>query len=195
MDVDAYHQQLIALSPPGLAWNTEHGSEYSDLLYVFAKALAAFDGKVSDIFIKELNPLTATELLPDWERLLGLPDSCSLPNPTLQERREAAYAKWIMKGGQSKAYFVGLAKSLGYEITIDTYKPFIVGLSRCGEVLSPEDMRFIWRVNVPGERSYYFRCGESACSEPLLKIISATQLECIFRKLQPSHSDLFFNYS
>lgn len=195
MDVDAYHQQLIALSPQGLAWNTEPGSEYSDLLYVFAKALSDFNGDVDDIFLRELNPATATKLLPDWERLLGLPDGCSLPNPTLQERREAAYAKWVMKGGQSKAYFIGLAKSLGYDITIDNYKPFMCGISRCGSPLNTVGFRFIWRVNVPGERAIYFRCGQSACGEPLLKIISATQLECIFRKLQPSKSELFFSYS
>jgi uncharacterized protein YmfQ (DUF2313 family) len=195
VDVDAYHQQLIALSPIGLAWNVDEGSEYSNILYAFANSLAKFDGQVNEIFLKELNPLTATKLLPEWERLLSLPDSCSPDNQTLLQRREAAYSRWIMKGGQSKAYFIALAKSLGYEITIDSYKPFIVGLSGCGDLLNPIDMRFAWRVNVPGERAYYFRTGESACGERLLQIVPATQLECIFRKLQPSYSDLFFNYS
>lgn len=195
MDVDAYQQQLVALSPQGLAWNAERGSEYSDYLFVFAKALADFEGTVTNIIINELVPLTSTQLLPDWERVLGLPDSCSPHNQTLQERREAAHARWIARGGQSKAYFIGLAKSLGYDITIDTYKPFVTGLSRCGDNLDFVDSRFVWRVNVPGERAYFFRAGESACGESLLQIVPATQLECIFRKLQSSHSDLFFNYS
>lgn len=195
MDVDAYHAQLVALSPQGLAWNVEEGSEYSDLLYVFAKALAVFDSKLTDIFLKELNPLTATELLPDWERLLGLPDTCSPADQALQQRREAAYAKWIMRGGQSKAYFIALASAMGYDITIDTYSPFVCGLSQCGYPLNTLEMRFVWRVNVPDSRVYYFRAGESTCGERLLQIVSATQLECAFRKLQPSCSDLYFSYS
>jgi uncharacterized protein YmfQ (DUF2313 family) len=195
LDVDAYHQQLIALSPPGLAWNVEEGSEYSDLLYVFAKALAEFDGDVTDIFLNELNPLTATKLLSDWERLLGLPDACSPANQTLQQRREAAYGKWMMHGGQSKAYFIGLAKAMGYDITITTFKPFICGLSRCGDALNPVGMRFVWKVSVPGVRTYRFRVGQSVCGEKLLTIASAAQLECVFKKLQPSHSHLVFSYS
>ncbi len=194
MDAVAYQQQLRALSPPGLAWNLEPESEYSKLLQSFSEALGRFDGNVQQI-IEELDPRTATELLPEWERLLALPDSCAVLPQTLQQRREAAHSKYISRGGQSKAYFISLAKSLGYDITIDTYKPCITGLSRCGDHLNPIGSRFIWRVNVPGERIYNFRAGQSACGERLLKIVSATELECVFRKLQPSHSDLFFNYS
>ncbi len=194
MDAVAYQQQLKALSPQGLAWNLEADSEYSKLLQSFSEALGRFDGDIQQV-IEELDPRTATELLPEWERLLELPDPCAIQPQTLQQRREAAHSKYISRGAQSRAYFISLAKSLGYEVTIDTYQAFITGLSYCGEVLNPINARFVWRVNVTGERSYRFRAGESACGEQLLKIVSATQLECTFRKLQPSHSNLFFNYS
>ncbi|WP_432473345.1 YmfQ family protein [Amphritea sp. HPY] len=193
MDITAYRQQLVALSPPGLAWNTEPNSDYSACLDVFASALARFDNNIA-IALEELDPRTATALLPEWERLLALPDTCTPAAQTIQQRREAAHAKYVMKGGQSKAYFIALAAKLGYSITIDTFKPFICGISQCGYELNPADMRFVWRVNVPGERSIYFRAGVSAPGEELLHIVSAAELECVFRKLQPSHTDLFFNY-
>ncbi len=193
MNVTAYKQQLVALSPQGLAWNTEEDSDYSKLLTAFAAGLAKFDRHL-EIYIAELDPRTATILLPEWERLLGLPDSCSTQAQTLQQRREAAHSKYIEKGGQSAAYFTALAKSLGYDITINTYRPFCTGISHCGELLSPLDMRFVWRVNVPGNRVFLFRTGVSAVGERLLQIISATELECAFKKLKPSHTELFFNY-
>jgi uncharacterized protein YmfQ (DUF2313 family) len=159
----------------------------------FAEGLARLD-KHAEKYLKELDPRTATDLLPEWERLLGLPDVCSPDNQTLQQRREAAHSKFIQKGGQSKKYFIGLAKSLGYDITITTYKSFVAGLSRCGDPLNPLGMRFVWRVNVPGNRTYVFKTGQSATGEKLLKIVPATQLECLFRQLQPSHTTLYFNY-
>jgi uncharacterized protein YmfQ (DUF2313 family) len=193
MDVEAYKQQLIALSPQGLAWNTQKGSDYRALLTTFAEGLARVDGFIKTYF-EELDPRTATNLLPEWERLLGLPDSCSVSNPTLQQRREAAHSKYIMRGGQSEAYFIELAKTLGYNITITTYRTFIAGLSRCGDKLNPASMRFTWRVNVPGNKTLRFKTGTSAVGEKLLTIASATELECIFNKLKPSHTNLLFNY-
>lgn len=193
MAVEDYQQQLIALSPPGKAWNTAAGSDYNSLLKVFAIALSRFDDQ-AETMLNELDPRTATRLLPEWERCLGLPDPCAPADQTLQQRREAAHAKYIMKGGQSKAYFIKLAERLGYLITIDTYRPFIAGLSRCGEALQPDDCRFNWRVNIPGNRVVHFRAGESAAGESLLHIVSAGELECVFHRLQPSHTDLFFNY-
>lgn len=193
MDAVAYQQQLKALSPQGLAWNLEPDSEYSKLLQSFANLLARFDSDIQKA-IEELDPRTATVLLPEWERLLALPDKCSMQPQTLQQRREAAHSKYISRGGQSKAYFIALAKSLGYQITIETYKPCIAGLSRCGDSLNPINMRFVWRVNVPGNRALRLRAGQSRIGEKLLTIISATELECVFRRIQPSHTDLFFNY-
>jgi uncharacterized protein YmfQ (DUF2313 family) len=193
MDVTAYKQQLVALSPVGHAWNTEQNSDYKKLLATFAEGLARLD-KHTEKYLKELDLRTATDLLPEWERLLGLPDVCSPGNQTLQQRRESAHSKFIQKGGQSKKYFIELAGSLGYEITISVYKPFIAGISRCGQSLNPIDMRFVWRVNVPGNRAYKFRTGMSLTGERLLKVVPADQLECIFKQLQPSHTTLYFNY-
>jgi len=193
MDVADYRQQLIALSPQGLAWNNDKDSDYSALLSSFAEGLVRIDAYIESYF-NELDPRTATQLLPEWERLLSLPDSCTAVNPTLQQRREAAHAKYVMRGGQSKAYFIELANQLGYQITITTYKPFITGVSRCGSRLSPAECRFIWRVNVPGKRVLPFRTGTSATGEKLIKVVSATELECMFNKLKPAQTDLFFNY-
>jgi uncharacterized protein YmfQ (DUF2313 family) len=193
MDVTAYQKQLVALSPQGLAWNTEKGSDYKKLLTTFAEGLSRADNYIETYF-DELDPRTATSLLPEWERLLALPDSCTISEQTLQQRREAAHAKYIMRGGQSEVYFIAIAKALGYQITITTYRPFIAGMSRCGDNLNPDTMRFIWRVNVPGNKTLYFKTGTSSAGEKLLKIASATELECMFSRLKPAHTDLFFNY-
>ena len=193
-DADLYRMQLQALLPQGAAWPRDGDAVLTALL---AEELARVDARALKL-IEEADPRTADELLEDWERVTGLPDPCTegLAN-TLQERRAAVVAKLTLRGGQSIAFFLAVAESLGYDgVSVEEFRPFVCGLSELGvdPLAGGEDVRFVWRVRVPGPRATSFRCGESECGERLTDIDRAEDLECVLQRLKPAHTDLQLSY-
>ena len=93
------------------------------------------------------------------------------------------------------AWYIQLASMLGLEITIEEYRPFIAGLSRCGECLNgAANVRFVWHVTVKGKRLTWFRCGASACGASLLPIAAADELECLLHAYAPAHTVIVIGY-
>lgn len=83
--------------------------------------------------------------------------------------------------------------------------------------LGPPSIRFVWIVNVAGFRLSWFRIGQSRLGvekllsisprpdrfavgasqvgiDPLLRISRADDLECVFRRWAPAHTEVVFNY-
>ncbi|EGJ50260.1 YmfQ family protein [Desulfocurvibacter africanus] len=194
MRTQDYRDMLLALCPPGQALASAPGSTWRRLLEALAQELARVDAR-SGRLQAESDPRQALELLEDWERALDLPDACNPAGSTLQERRMAVTQRLTVEGGQSPAYYRDLAARLGYEIALDEYRPFVAGLSRCGDVLcGGHDVRHSWRVTVHGPRVTYFRAGESATGERLLSISAAEDLTCILRRLAPAHTTVVIAY-
>lgn len=190
---DQYREQLKALLPPGRAFPRERGSTLDALLDALAIELARIDARGDQLMIEAI-PFTTTELLPDWERVAGLPDSCSgLLADTLQQRRADLVAKLAARGGQSRAYFIAVALALGFVITIEEFFPFRVGLSEVGAPLNGGDWSFTWRINAPETTITLFRTGPSNVGEPLADWGNDT-LECRMNKLKPAHTILLFAY-
>ena len=121
--------------------------------------------------LRETFPCTTLELLPEWEATLGLPDLCIGPLDTIQQRQQAVCLKFIARGGQSADYYIRLAASIGYTITITTFiaSPFVVDHSRVDEPLDDEQWAYVWQVNVAAgaDTLVYFRVDESTVDEPL----------------------------
>jgi uncharacterized protein YmfQ (DUF2313 family) len=187
-DFAILHRQLL---PPGAAWR---GALMQALLEGLAGVDARIAQRMADI-LREADPRNADESIDDWESNLGLPEACIGQLATLQERRAAVVAKYTSGGGQSRAYFIALAAALGYAITIEEFRPFICGLSHCGDVLEgAPTVRFYWRVRVPGLRYTPFRTGISRCGEKLGSIARAADLECELTRLQPAEANLIFSY-
>lgn len=164
-------------------------------LSVIASELAFIHQRV-DVIIREAIPTTVSELLEDWEDALGLPDSCSILADTLPERVAAVVTKYTRVGGQSRQFFIDLAATLGYDITIDEYRPFMCGISSVGtDILSEgHHVRFYWKVNVPDAKPLYLHCGQSTLDQHLLDWRQADDLACIFQKLKPAHTHLTIGY-
>ncbi|MCJ2068130.1 DUF2313 domain-containing protein [Methylobacterium sp. J-030] len=103
-----------------------------------------------------------------------------------------------MQGGQSRAFFIGVAAALGYAITIKEYRAAQFGLSSFGGLrgrLNPPGFRFCWTVTVSGNRLTRARFGLSSFGrDPLLAIRRAEDLECIFGRIKPAHTLLRFAY-
>lgn len=194
MNRAAYLIFLQSLLPPGQAWAWDNTSAFARMLNVVAGEMERVHTR-SDDLLDESDPRTTLELLADWERVAGLPDLCTGVLETLQERRIALVQKLTSRGGQSKAYFTDIAETLGYEISIHEYRPFICGISHCGDVLSGgHAVRHHWKVIVPGPRITYFRTGVSRASEKLMSVRRAEDLECILNRLKPAHTNLIFAY-
>lgn len=188
-----YREQLKALLPPGQAFPRDPGTTLHDLLDGMSIELARVDDRASALPL-EVNPNTTLELLPDWERVAGLPDKCSgTIEETLQGRRNALLAKLTSTGGQSADYFIQLAASLGYTVTIEVFRAFRAGRSVAGEVLSNGDWAFAWRIHAPDVTVIPFRAGLSVAGERL-RVWGSDTLECKIRQLAPAHTIPIFAY-
>jgi uncharacterized protein YmfQ (DUF2313 family) len=196
--VEDYADALAALLPPGPYWEgfSTPGTRARALLLDMAGPLADVDARATALRV-DLNPTSSTETLPDRETEAALPDPCvGALAETVQERRAAVVAKWAARGGQTIAYFQGLAAALGYEVTVTEWRPFVAGISRCGDRLNGgQEVRFVWTVRVPGPRVTRFRTGLSAPPERLMTLSRAVDLECKLRHLKPAQSTLIFRYS
>ncbi|MEH6630154.1 MAG: putative phage tail protein [Halopseudomonas aestusnigri] len=192
-----YRTQLQEKLPRGPAWSRELNSTLTLLLDGLAEELSRAHNSAVDL-IAEMNPLTTLVLLPVWESLCGLPDTCSAGYATtIQERRAAVINKLNETGGQSPQYFKDLATRLGYSIELTERKPFICGKSQCGKdsLTGGAISRYRWNVKVLGPRVTYFRAGASQCGvDPLAKITRAEDLECIFKRIKPAQTELIFGY-
>lgn len=189
-----YQAQLVALQPPGAALPADGGGVWGQLLAALAAEPTRVDNR-ADALIRETDPRATAELLEDWERVCGLPGACATGAGTLQERRASVVATLTAVGGQTPAYYLRTAGDLGYAITIDEFRPFVTGLSRCGDALNgPHEVRHVWRVTVHGPRVTMFRTGASATGERLLDIADATELACVLRRYMPAHTELIIAY-
>jgi uncharacterized protein YmfQ (DUF2313 family) len=191
---DEYLQQLQALLPPGPAWSRETDAMLTTLLSAFAQSLAAVHQRADELLL-EMVSITTHELLADMERVTGLPDPCIGDDQdlTVLERRSQVVAKFAARGGQSPAYFVEIAKALGYEITVSEYRPFLAGFSAAGDPAASEDWNFVWQVNASGTSIREFICGTSVCGEPL-RTWGNKILECVISRLSPAHTRVQFAY-
>jgi len=132
--------------------------------------------------------------LTDWERVLALPDPCLIGVPqSVRQRVQAVVSKLQGRGGQSRSFFIALAKSLGYDITIDTFRPACAGIARAGDPINGGDWAFTWRVNAPAVTVSRAVAGITGAGDPLAAW-GNRPLECRLSQMKPAESILLFGY-
>jgi len=188
-----FERQIALIAPQGRAWSRDPDSFQVSTWNVIGASLWGAHQRAVSLLETEANPTRAVELLAEWERDYGLPDPCTAATPTLPQRQAALLSKITARGGQSRAYYIGIAAALGYTVTITEYKPFRLGFSVFGDLLLGPAWQFAWQVNVPSANVTRFRFGLSAFGEPLWTVDSA-ELECRLRALAPAHTVLLFSY-
>jgi uncharacterized protein YmfQ (DUF2313 family) len=207
---DDYAAALADLLPRGRSWPRDPTS----VLMMLVRGLAGpwgqdVDPRAGDLLEIESDPRLTVEMLPDWERAFGLPDKCLAEPLTIADRRVALLNRMTTEGGQSRAFFIALAASIGYTINIIEYSPFMGGVSRGGDTRptgtageefrwygGPPEMRFYWKIKIMNARLSWFRGGQGEGGvDPHLRIGLATDLECVLRRLKPAHTDVIFDYS
>ena len=187
---DQYRHLLQQLLPPGAAWPRDGAATLTKVLEALADEMARGHNRAVGL-VEESDPRAATELLADFERVVG-PDTC-VPGglATLAERRAYAHARWTARGGQSRAFFVALAAALGYPVTIAEYRPFTCE-SGCDEPCCDEPWRFAWTVGAPETTVREYPC-DGGCDEPLATWGNEL-LECAINRAKPAHTTCHFAY-
>lgn len=181
MDAAAYGRALKKLLPPGSVWRLID-SVLSRLFHGTGDELARVEQRGRD-WIEETDPRTATETLSDWERALGLPDEDILTIPaTDAERQTAIVQKLLRTGGQSPAYFEGLALACGWVVFVtEPYGATVArcGTARCGDPMNGTGFAFVWQVEVDSQ---------------LPNALSTDELERVLTRVKPAHTLIVFYY-
>lgn len=184
------HRQLltrllppVSYAPDGRRLQGELGSEGTALDMALVSADKASGG---------ITPLYAEQQLIDWERVCGIK---GLSETSYQYRLQAVLAKLAETGGLSIPYFIRLAKSIGYDISIMEPQPFRADVNCADDQLWDDDTIWAWRVLVSGSavKAYRFNAGQSAAGERLT-VFSDQVIEEVMRDLKPAHTYVYFAY-
>jgi uncharacterized protein YmfQ (DUF2313 family) len=187
-----YRRQLQALLPPGAAWTREPGTVLSGLLHGLGDEFARVDERAESM-LDEADPRTAYELLPDWERVLGLPDECTAGADTISGRQLACYAKLAQLGGQTPAVYIALAATIGVSIVIHEFDPNVDDYDDTLDI-SDGKWRFVWRVEVLSSVDYQVARVGSATVGDRLTEGGSLDLECLINRAKPAHTHVIFTY-
>jgi uncharacterized protein YmfQ (DUF2313 family) len=166
---------------------------FTRLLSAFSQEFARVDQRIDDL-IDEADPRTTLEMLPDWERLAGLPDPCVTSEQTVEQRQSALVSKLTMQGGQSRAYYIQTAEDLGYPAaTIEEYFPFTCE-SYCDEFLNSIADRHTWTIFLPSDGGFEVMTCESPC-DSFLQSFGDEVIECRINQYKPAHTKVLFAYT
>lgn len=180
----------LAKLPPGWAWVRDPDSNWGRTFTPQAQEQVRFELQ-AEAMLAEATPSTSTQLLPDYERVLG-PDPCLAALPaTLQERRASVHLRWTRTGGAARKDYIALAAALGYAITTDEFQPSRAGRMRAGDRVRGQRAQWTWRINLPHTLAVRFRAGQSRAGERLLTF-GLPWLQCQLSQNTPAHTLLLF---
>jgi len=194
MTRDDYVILLKRLLPSGLAWPREQTTYMHKLLEALSEEFARLDVRAGVDLINEMDPTTTTELLPDYERLVELPDDLQTElSASLEQRRKDIVRKLTTGGGQAPAFFVEIAAAFGYTVTIEEYFPFRAGRNRCGYRCFDVDWIHHWGIRSDQSVTLYFRAGQNRCGDRL-RTSQNQGLEAVINDAKPAHTVVHFLY-
>ncbi|UVL85179.1 YmfQ family protein [Pseudomonas sp. B21-028] len=189
-----YLAQLRSLLPSGPAWDRERVPELEQVLGDIAEELARLDARAADL-LHEMDPAGVSELVPDWERVMNLPDPCLGATPLYDDRRLAVRRRLLAVGNQAIAYYVEIARSQGYpNATVTELKAPRMGRARFGEAhFGTWQAQFMWILNTGGRLSLGRRFGASYWGERF-GVNPGSALECLIHRNAPAHTQVHINY-
>lgn len=189
-----YLRQAQGLLPPGPAWPREDDAFLTRLLSGLSIELARVDDRARRL-IDEGDPRTTAELLEDYERIAGLPDGCVTSGGvelSTAQRRQALFGRLTMQGAQSAAYFIALAASLGYTVTITEFHVYDVNDDVDASIWG-QPWSSAWQINAQLNTVFEFTVIDGA-DDPLASWNNVV-LECVLNRFKPAHTTVIFSYS
>jgi uncharacterized protein YmfQ (DUF2313 family) len=113
---------------------------------------------------------------------------------TLAERRAAVLARMLGGAGQSRAYFVALAATLGYPgATVEEFRMPRAGMMAAGDPVHGYDWSQTWVLRTAATATRFAVAGEMAAGDPLTSFGDG-RIECAVRRAAPAQTlPLFAN--
>ena len=110
--------------PRGRLWPQEADTVQGAVLAAIGKMFERTDAAATTLLAGTL-PGALTDMLPEWEATLGLPDPCAGDNPTIEQRLDQVRGRFVGAGGQSRQHYIDFAAALGFTISITNGAPFV----------------------------------------------------------------------
>ena len=197
MTLASWLASLQALLPPGAALTREPASVLTRLLSGIAAQFVDAQARIESLQRQSSDPRNATDMLGDWERLLGLPDDCMAGlDLSIPDRQRVAFGRLTEQGGQSPAYFIALAEAYGEPgCTIDhRFRPMTCN-DDCNDALYSDVDLFVWRVNIPraADAVSVMTCNDD-CNDALATY-AISLAECPINERKPAHTQVLFAYA
>lgn len=187
-----YAAALAALLPRGPAWPRDPDSPHMRLVAGLAQGAASLHAR-AEALLADAFPTGTTELLPEWETSLGLPDLCVGEDQSTEQRRAGVAARFVGRGGQSVAYFVGVAAAMGFVVTVETFTPARTGLATVGTPIRGDAWAHAWQVHAPTSTVTPAHVGGSVVGDPLAAW-GNLPLQCVLARIRPAHTVLILSY-
>jgi uncharacterized protein YmfQ (DUF2313 family) len=151
-----------------------------------------FRSNLNDV-VSQYNPNNTTSLIEEWEGFVGIPDSCIAVASTLEQRRLNVLLKLSGINVSTAKQFKNVAAILGYSIqvsngvdtsTFPLQLPFLL--------ISQAATPFTIVITLPASLK---PAGFPLTLPFKLTAQQPTILKCLFNKLKPANTQLFFRYS
>lgn len=151
-----------------------------------------FRSSLNDV-VSQYNPNNTTSLIEEWEGFVGIPDSCIAVASTLEQRRLNVLLKLSGINVSTAKQFKNVAAILGYSIevsngvdtsTFPLQLPFLL--------ISQASAPFTIVITLPASLK---PAGFPLTLPFKLTAQQPTILKCLFNKLKPANTQLFFRYS
>lgn len=161
-------------------WERVYGLSF-DILHVLTPFL--------DVnFILDVSPLVSLE----DASVMSFETVSSVASMSSQERHAALVMKVTMRGGQTPAFFIWLAASIGYVITITEFSPVTTEFDT-EQPTRDEQWRYVWQVNAALTNL------RESTSEDDTEMATAVWgndlLESTINRYKPAHTLVVFSYS
>lgn len=111
---------------------------------------------------------------------------------SIAERRARIISRLTARPGQSRAFFIGLAASLGVPATITEFVEHVCEAG-CEDPVQGEEWRHAWRMNLPALAAGSELTCQDTCETPLAQW-AGSDIECRIRRFQPAQTTLLFGY-
>lgn len=170
----------------------KEGSNLRKVLTGLAGQWLRFRNKINEIY-DEYDPNSTTALIQEWEEFVGIPDSCFSNTGSIEQRRLNILLKLAGINATTAKQFEVVAAILGYTVVVET-----------GVDTSTFPLTFPIILMDVAEAPFIIVVTLDASLEPAgfpltfpITLSSGVPeiLLCLFEKLKPANTKLYFRYS
>ena len=151
-----------------------------------------FRDKINEV-VNEYNPQKTTTLIQEWEEFVGIPDDCIPVASTIEQRRLNVLLKLAGINATTEKQFKNVASILGYNIEVSngvstSTFPLTLPFLLISEASAPFTIVITLSSSIkPSGFALTFPFTLTS-QQPAI-------LDCLFNKLKPANTQLFFRYS